>query len=191
MQEVKSILMVGVGGQGTILASNVLAEGLLKSGYDVKMSEVHGMSQRGGSVNTQIRFGEKVYSPVIEVGAADVIVAFEKMEAVRWLNYLKKDGVIILNTVEISPLSVLIGKEEYPKNLIEEISKSAKTIAVDADKIAESLGNVKTQNIVLLGVLVKYLGLQDIDWEEVIKNNVPQKFVKLNISAFKKGLEIN
>ncbi|KHO63338.1 indolepyruvate oxidoreductase subunit beta [Thermoanaerobacter sp. YS13] len=191
MQEVKSILMVGVGGQGTILASNVLAEGLLKSGYDVKMSEVHGMSQRGGSVNTQIRFGEKVYSPVIEVGAADVIVAFEKMEAVRWLNYLKKDGVIILNTVEIPPLSVLIGKEEYPKNLIEEISKSAKTIAVDADKIAESLGNVKTQNIVLLGVLVKYLGLQDIDWEEVIKNNVPQKFVELNINAFKKGLEIN
>ncbi|AIS53070.1 indolepyruvate oxidoreductase subunit IorB [Thermoanaerobacter kivui] len=191
MQEVKSILMVGVGGQGTILASNVLAEGLLKSGYDVKMSEVHGMSQRGGSVNTQIRFGEKVYSPVIEVGAADVIVAFEKMEAVRWLNYLKKDGVVIVNTVEIPPLSVLISKEEYPKNLIEEISKSVKTIAVDADKIAESLGNIKAQNIVLLGVLVKYLGLQGIDWEEVIKNNVPQKFVELNINAFKKGLEIN
>lgn len=186
MQEVKSILMVGVGGQGTILASNVLAEGLLKSGYDVKMSEVHGMSQRGGSVNTQIRFGEKVYSPVIEVGAADVIVAFEKMEAVRWLNYLKKDGVVIVNTVEIPPLSVLISKEEYPKNLIEEISKSVKIIAVDADKIAESLGNIKAQNIVLLGVLVKYLGLQGIDWEEVIKNNVPQKFVELNTNAFRK-----
>lgn len=190
MQEVKSILMVGVGGQGTILASNVLAEGLLKSGYDVKMSEVHGMSQRGGSVNTQIRFGEKVYSPVIEVGAADVIVAFEKMEAVRWLNYLKKDGVVIVNTVEIPPLSVLISKEEYSKNLIEEISKSVKTIAVDADKIAESLGNIKAQNIVLLGVLVKYLGLQGIDWEEVIKNNVPQKFVELNTNAFRKGLEV-
>ncbi|MBE3593173.1 MAG: indolepyruvate oxidoreductase subunit beta [Thermoanaerobacter sp.] len=190
MQEVKSILMVGVGGQGTILASNVLAEGLLKNGYDVKMSEVHGMSQRGGSVNTQIRFGEKVYSPVIEVGAADVIVAFEKMEAVRWLNYLKKDGVVIVNTVEIPPLSVLISKEEYPKNLIEEISKSVKTIAVDADKIAESLGNIKAQNIVLLGVLVKYLGLQGIDWEEVIKNNVPQKFVELNTNAFRKGLEV-
>ncbi|ABY92248.1 MAG: indolepyruvate oxidoreductase subunit beta [Thermoanaerobacter sp.] len=190
MQEVKSILMVGVGGQGTILASNVLAEGLLKSGYDVKMSEVHGMSQRGGSVNTQIRFGEKVYSPVIEVGAADVIVAFEKMEAVRWLNYLKKDGVVIVNTVEIPPLSVLISKEEYPKNLIEEISKSVKIIAVDADKIAESLGNIKAQNIVLLGVLVKYLGLQGIDWEEVIKNNVPQKFVELNTNAFRKGLEV-
>jgi indolepyruvate ferredoxin oxidoreductase beta subunit len=182
--------MVGVGGQGTILASNVLAEGLLKSGYDVKMSEVHGMSQRGGSVNTQIRFGEKVYSPVIEVGAADVIVAFEKMEAVRWLNYLKKDGVVIVNTVEIPPLSVLISKEEYPKNLIEEISKSVKIIAVDADKIAESLGNIKAQNIVLLGVLVKYLGLQGIDWEEVIKNNVPQKFVELNTNAFRKGLEV-
>ncbi|GAB6118398.1 indolepyruvate oxidoreductase subunit beta [Thermoanaerobacter brockii subsp. lactiethylicus] len=190
MQEVKSILMVGVGGQGTILASNVLAEGLLKSGYDVKMSEVHGMSQRGGSVNTQIRFGEKVYSSVIEVGAADVIVAFEKMEAVRWLNYLKKDGVVIVNTVEIPPLSVLISKEEYPKNLIEEISKSVKIIAVDADKIAESLGNIKAQNIVLLGVLVKYLGLQGIDWEEVIKNNVPQKFVELNTNAFRKGLEV-
>jgi len=190
VQEVKSILMVGVGGQGTILASNVLAEGLLKSGYDVKMSEVHGMSQRGGSVNTQIRFGEKVYSPVIEVGAADVIVAFEKMEAVRWLNYLKKDGVVIVNTVEIPPLSVLISKEEYPKNLIEEISKSVKIIAVDADKIAESLGNIKAQNIVLLGVLVKYLGLQGIDWEEVIKNNVPQKFVELNTNAFRKGLEV-
>ncbi|MGB9809868.1 MAG: indolepyruvate oxidoreductase subunit beta, partial [Caldanaerobacter sp.] len=158
MAEVKSVLMVGVGGQGTILASNVLSEGLLKSGYDVKMSEVHGMSQRGGSVSTQIRFGEKVYSPVIEMGAADVIVAFEKMEAVRWLNYLKKDGMVIVNTVEIPPLSVLIGKEEYPKNLLEILKNNAHTIAVEADKIAEGLGNVRAQNIVLLGVLVKHLG---------------------------------
>jgi indolepyruvate ferredoxin oxidoreductase beta subunit len=191
MAGVKSILMVGVGGQGTILASNVLAEGLLKNGYDVKMSEVHGMSQRGGSVNTQIRFGEKVYSPVIEMGAADVIVAFEKLEAVRWLNYLKNDGTVIVNTVEIPPLSVLIGKEEYPKDLMEILEKSAHTIPVEADKIAESLGNVRAQNIVLLGVLVKHLGLTNIDWEEVIRNTVPKKYIDLNIQAFRKGLEIN
>ncbi|NNG67247.1 indolepyruvate oxidoreductase subunit beta [Caldanaerobacter subterraneus] len=191
MAEVKSVLMVGVGGQGTILASNVLSEGLLKSGYDVKMSEVHGMSQRGGSVNTQIRFGEKVYSPVIEMGAADVIVAFEKMEAVRWLNYLKKGGTVIVNTVEIPPLSVLIGKEEYPKDLLEILKNNAHTIAVEADKIAEGLGNVRAQNIVLLGVLVKHLGLMNIDWEEVIRNNVPKKYIDLNIQAFRKGLEIN
>lgn len=189
MQDVRSILLVGVGGQGTILASKILSEGLLREGYDVKMSEVHGMSQRGGSVNTQIRFGKTVYSPVIDIGGADIIVAFEKMEAARWLNFLKKGGVVIVNTVEVPSLPILIGKEEYPRNLLEEISQKVSTIAIDAAGIAENLGNIKAQNMVLLGALVKYLGLQQIDWDATIKNNVPEKFYELNIRAFKKGIE--
>lgn len=189
MQDVTSILLVGVGGQGTILASKILTEGLLNEGYDVKMSEVHGMSQRGGSVNTQIRFGKKVYSPVIDLGSADIIVAFEKMEAARWLKYLKKEGTMIVNTVEIPSLTILIGKEKYPEDLIEILTDKTKTITVDASKIAEELGNIKAQNIVLLGKLIKYLDLRNIDWEAIIKENVPEKFLDLNIKAFRKGLE--
>jgi len=188
MLESKSILFVGVGGQGTILASKILTEGLLKSGYDVKMSEVHGMAQRGGSVTTQVRFGEKVYSPLIEKGKVDVIVSFEKSEAARYLSYLKKDGYIVVNDYEIHPVPVLIGKEKYPENVNERLTDVAHNIVViNAAEIAENLGNIKAQNVVLLGALIKVLKLESINWEAVISSIVPQKAIEINKKAFKAG----
>jgi indolepyruvate ferredoxin oxidoreductase beta subunit len=190
MCDVKSILFVGVGGQGTILASKVLTEGLLKHGYDVKMSEVHGMAQRGGSVSTQVRFGKKVYSPLIEKGDVDVIVSFEKSEAARWISYLKKDGYLVVNDYEIHPVPVLIGQEEYPENVNEKLKQTVKnTIVVNATKIAEELGNIKAQNVVLLGALIKALNLEDIDWNGVLETAVPPKALELNKKALQKGIQ--
>jgi indolepyruvate ferredoxin oxidoreductase, beta subunit len=190
MSEVKSILFVGVGGQGTILASKLLTEGLMKNGYDVKMSEVHGMAQRGGSVTTQVRFGKKVYSPLIEEGDAVAIVSFEKSEAARYISYLKKGGYLIVNDYEIHPVTVLIGKDKYPENLSENLKVSVKnTIILDAAKIAEELGNIKTQNVVLLGALIKALNLDNINWNEAIESVVPSKAVEINKKAFYAGME--
>lgn len=190
MSEVKSILFVGVGGQGTILASKILTQGLLINGYDVKMSEVHGMAQRGGSVTTQVRYGKKVYSPLIEEGTADVIVAFEKSEAARWVRYLKKDGYLVINDYEIHPVPVLIGAEKYPENVAEKLKTIVdNTVVVDANSIAEGLGNVKAQNVVLLGTLIKALGLQGINWDEIIENAVPKKAMDLNKKAIRIGME--
>ncbi len=190
MCNVKSILFVGVGGQGTILASKVLTEGLLKHGYDVKMSEVHGMAQRGGSVSTQVRFGKKVYSPLIEKGDVDVIVSFEKSEAARWISYLKKDGYLVVNDYEIHPVPVLIGQEEYPQNVNEKLKETVEnTIVVNATKIAEELGNIKAQNVVLLGALIKALNLEDIDWNGVLETAVPPKALELNKKALQKGIQ--
>lgn len=189
MNDVKSILFVGVGGQGTILASKILVEGLIGAGYDVKMSEVHGMAQRGGSVTTQVRFGKKVYSPLTEKGKADVIVSFEKSEAARWLNYLNKDGYLVVNDYEIYPVPVLIGQEKYPENVNENLRNTVKnTVILDAAKIAEELGNIKAQNVVLLGALLKVLNLNDIDWDKVIEQVVPSKAIELNKKALKKGM---
>lgn len=186
----KSILFVGVGGQGTILASKILTQGVLKAGYDVKMSEVHGMAQRGGNVSTQVRFGKRVYSPLIEEGTADVIVAFEKSEAARWISYLKGDGSLVVNNYEIYPITVTTGNEKYPENVNEALKNTVKkTIIINAAEIAESLGNIKAQNVVLLGALIKALELTDIDWEEIVKENVPSKIVDLNLKALKLGLE--
>lgn len=191
MCDVKSILFVGVGGQGTILASKVLTEGLLKHGYDVKMSEVHGMAQRGGSVSTQVRFGKKVYSPLIEKGDADVIVSFEKSEAARWISHLKKDGYLVVNDYEIHPVPVLIGQEEYPENVNEKLKQTVKnTIVVNATKIAEELGNIKAQNVVLLGALIKALNLENIDWNSVLETAVPPKALELNKKALQKGIQV-
>jgi len=190
MNEVKNILFVGVGGQGTILASKILSEGLMKHGYDVKMSEVHGMAQRGGSVTTQVRYGEKVYSPLIEKGNADVIVAFEKSEAARYIPYLKKGGYLVVNDYEIHPVTVLIGQEKYPENVNESLRETVEnTIIMDAAKIAEDLGNIKAQNVVLLGALIKALGVENIDWNEVVAGLVPAKAVELNKKALAKGME--
>ena len=187
----KSILFVGVGGQGIILASKILTEGLVKFGYDVKMSEVHGMAQRGGSVTTQVRFGEKVYSPLIGLGEADVVVAFEKVEAARWIGYLKDGGSIVINDYEIYSLPVLIGKEQYPQDVIERImEKVQNTKIIRAAQIAEALGNIKAQNIVLLGALIKALGLENLDWEQVVKDNLPAKMHDLNVKAIKAGMDI-
>ena len=193
MSDVKNILLVGVGGQGTILTSKILSKGFVENGYDVKMAEIHGMSQRGGSVTTQIRYGEKVYSPVIEKGCADIIVAFEKCEALRFLDYLKKDGILVINSYELPPVTVNIGACVYPEGIIEEYKNvigQENVHVVNAYKIAEELGNTKCMNIVLLGSLVKMFKLESIDWKELIKSSVPEKAVDMNIKAFEKGYEI-
>ena len=191
MRENKSVLLLGVGGQGTILASKILTEGLLMSGYDVKMSEVHGMAQRGGSVTTQVRFGEKVYSPLIEKGKVDVIVSFEKSEAARYLPYLKKDGHVVINDYEIYPVPVLTGKEKYPENVNERLSDLVENIVIiNASEIASNLGNIKAQNVVLLGALIKVLKLENIEWEVVISAIVPTKAIELNKRAFKAGMDV-
>lgn len=185
----KSILFVGVGGQGIILASKILTEGLVKFGYDVKMSEVHGMAQRGGSVTTQVRYGEKVYSPLIGAQEADVIVAFEKLEAARWISYLKTSGSIVVNDYEIYPMTVQVGKEAYPSNIIDRLYENVKSVRVlPAAEIATDLGNIKAQNIVLLGALIKALGLENLDWDQVIRENLPEKMHDLNIKAIKAGI---
>lgn len=187
----KSILFVGVGGQGIILASKILTEGLVKFGHDVKMSEVHGMAQRGGSVTTQVRFGEKVYSPLIGVGEADVVVAFEKLEAARWISYLKEGGSVVVNDYEIHPMTVQVGKEVYPTDVLQKLQDKVKAVTVfNAAEIAKNLGNIKAQNIVLLGALIKALGLEDLDWNQVIRENLPEKMHELNIAAIKAGMNI-
>ncbi|MBQ6621334.1 MAG: indolepyruvate oxidoreductase subunit beta [Mogibacterium sp.] len=188
MSEVKNILLVGVGGQGTILASKILTSGLMKAGYDVKMSEIHGMSQRGGSVSTQVRYGDKVYSPIVGKGSADVIVAFEEMEALRWLDHLKIGGKMVINDFRILPVPVNLGKAEYPEGIIDHLREKCDVLAFKAADIATELGNPKAMNIVLLGALVKSMGgLDEIDWDAEIAANVKPKFVELNQKAFHAG----
>ncbi|MDR1471904.1 MAG: indolepyruvate oxidoreductase subunit beta [Synergistaceae bacterium] len=184
----KSILLVGVGGQGTILASKILSEGLMRAGHDVKMSEIHGMSQRGGSVTTHVKFGPKVYSPIINEREADILVAFEKAEAVRWLGYLRLGGALVVNDYEIHPLSVLTGEAAYPAGVIEMLKAEVPNmIEFDAGRIASGLGDVKAQNVVLLGALIQGMGLGGIDWEGVLADLVPPKLLDLNVRAFKAG----
>lgn len=185
----KSILLVGVGGQGTILASKILTNGLMEAGYDVKMSEIHGMSQRGGSVSSQVRYGEKVMSPVIEKGKADMIVSFEKMEALRALDYLKEDGTLIVNSEEIPSMSVITGEESYPDDVLEEIEKHVKAKVVDATFLARELGNEKAANIILLGTIIKKMGLEHINWDEILEANIKPQFLELNKKALKVGME--
>ncbi|WP_130864303.1 indolepyruvate oxidoreductase subunit beta [Bacilliculturomica massiliensis] len=189
MKEAKNILLVGVGGQGTILASKILSSGLLAAGYDVKMSEIHGMSQRGGNVSTQIRFGEKVFSPIIGKGQADVIVAFEKMEALRWIEYLKMGGKMVVNDFEIPSVPILMGAAQYPQGILEELKGKADVSVFEAGKLAKELGNPKTMNIVLLGALVAALNISGIDWEQAIRDNVKKGFEEINIKAFELGMK--
>ena len=184
----KSIILVGVGGQGTITTSSILSKGLIEKGYDVKMSEIHGMSQRGGTVVTQIKYGEKVYSPIIGDGEADLIVSFEKLEALRALPYLKEGGTIVSDAREIFPMPVLTGAAEYPHDALDQLKAVVPNLfVIEAAKVAEELGNVKAQNIVLLGALVKQLGIDDIDWKDLVAKNVPAKLVDLNLKAFEAG----
>lgn len=182
---VKNILLVGVGGQGTILASKLLSAGLVQAGYDVKMSEIHGMSQRGGSVSTHVRYGERVESPVIEEGMADTLVAFEKMEALRWLPYLRPEGKVIVNDYGIPPMPVLSGKVDYPDDILDIIKAKAHTLVVDAAGEAEKLGNGKVMNVILLGLIIKVMGLEHIDWEAIITANVKPAFIGLNLHAIR------
>ncbi|WP_298589156.1 indolepyruvate oxidoreductase subunit beta [uncultured Megasphaera sp.] len=188
MSDVKSVLFVGVGGQGTILASKILTIGLIEYGYDVKMSEVHGMSQRGGSVSTQVRFGKKVYSPIIGEGSADILVSFEEMEAARYARFLKKDGSMVVNMTQIPSLPVLSGACPYPQGIIEELKKHVPVRDLDATKIATDLGNPKSANVVLLGALIEALGLHDIDWKRIIAKTVKPAFADINVKAFDAGM---
>lgn len=185
----KNIMIVGVGGQGTLLAGKLLGTVLMAQGYDVKVSEVHGMSQRGGSVVTYVRFGEKVYSPVIDKGEADIIVSFEKLEAARWLEYLKPGGQIITNTQEVEPMPVIIGATEYPEQLVEKMQAAgAKVDAKDFLAIAEAAGSAKAVNIALMGRLSEYFPeISDEEWQKAIETCVPQKFLALNKKAFEMG----
>jgi indolepyruvate ferredoxin oxidoreductase beta subunit len=190
-KKTKSILLVGVGGQGTILASKLLTIGLMEEGYDVKMSEIHGMSQRGGSVSSQIRYGEKVWSPVIEEGTADIIVSFEKMEALRWLRYLKPDGKVVVNNYEMWPMPVIMDKAEYSPAIIDELREHCDDVTlINATEEAVKLGNPKTMNIILLGALIKSMDLNDIDWDSIISDNVKAAFVEDNKKALKIGMSL-
>ena len=187
--ENKSVLLGGVGGQGTILAAKILVGGLMRAGYDVKMSEVHGMSQRGGSVSTQVHWGEKVYSPVIGKGAADIVVAFEKMEAVRYAGFLKPDGVAVINDYEMASSTIAAGLFRYPEGCLEAMQSHFKCFTLDAAKIAAGLGSPKCMNVVLFGAMTKALGLDGIDWEDVIRATVPEKSLELNLNAYRAGRE--
>ncbi|MDD3307202.1 MAG: indolepyruvate oxidoreductase subunit beta [Acetobacterium sp.] len=186
--ETKNIVLVGVGGQGTILAAKLLTSGLMAAGFDVKMSEIHGMSQRGGSVSSLVRYGDDVQSPVIEIGSADIVVAFEKMEGLRSLEYLKPSGKMIVNDTEIFPLSVIIGANTYPDNILAEINSKVNLRVMAATKMAEELGNPKVMNVILLGSIIKSMGLTDIDWEAIIAENVKPQFKDLNIKALQAGM---
>ena len=186
--QTKNIMIVGVGGQGTLLASKLLGRLLLSKNYDIKVSEVHGMSQRGGSVVTYVRYGEKVYSPVIDKGEADVIVSFELLEAARWTEYLKKGGVIITNTQQVNPMPVITGATEYPSELESRIKEMDINLdAFDALSLAEEAGNSKAVNIVLLGRLSKQFDFTEEEWMTAIEQSVPAKFLELNKKAFLLG----
>ena len=185
-----SIMIVGVGGQGTLLASKLLGNVLLSQGYDVKVSEVHGMSQRGGSVVTYVRFGEKVYSPVVDLGEADYILSFELLESARWIGYLKKDGRLITNTHRTPPMPVITGAAEYPSNIEARLRELADVTALEAMPLAEQAGSAKAVNVVLVGVLSRSMDIPEENWLRAIEETVPPKFVELNRRAFLLGREV-
>ena len=184
----KSFMIVGVGGQGTLLASRIIGNVFLKKGKDVKISEVHGMSQRGGSVVTYVKYGDKVYSPIVEKGEADFILAFEELEAYRWIPYLKKNGKLIVITNKIDPMPVIIGAAEYPENIVEKIKKmNIDVVTIDALDLAIKAGNSKTTNVVLLGKLASVINDDKDLWIEEMVEHVPQKLVDINSEAFEFG----
>ena len=185
----KNILLAGVGGQGTILAAKMLTIALMEEGYDVKMSEIHGMSQRGGSVTSQVRYSDnKVFSPVIEKGTADILVAFEEMEALRNLDYIRPEATVVVNSERIPSSTVQTGSEIYYEYVIDEIKKTANNVSViEASREARQLGNVKAANVILLGALAQAMHLQDLDWESIIRCNVKARFADMNLKAFEIG----
>lgn len=186
----RSILIVGVGGQGTLLASRLLGRTLLAKGYDVKISEVHGMSQRGGSVVTYVRYGDAVASPIVEKGEADIIMSFEELEAARWLSYLKKGGSIIVNAQQMDPMPVITGAAEYPENVLGRLRDLGVDVqAVDALDLAVKAGTPKAANVALIGVVAKNTDIERELWEDTIKNTVPEKFLAQNLEAFRLGYE--
>jgi indolepyruvate ferredoxin oxidoreductase beta subunit len=187
-KEVKSILLAGVGGQGILRASDIMCMAFMEAGLDVKKSEVHGMAQRGGCVTSHVRYGHKVYSPLAQLGSIDLLVSFEKMESLRYLNYLTKDATIIVTTDEIYPPAVNMGDAPYPEDIISVLKKNFKLVKeIDATDLAKKAGNVKAANVVLLGVVSGYLDIKQPVWESVIEKSFPEKLVKVNLASFQMG----
>lgn len=188
--ETKNIMIVGVGGQGTLLTSRILGALTMQAGYDVKLSEVHGMAQRGGSVVTFVRYGDKVYEPIVEEGQADVLIAFERLEALRYVHFLKEDGVLVVNDQRIDPMPVVIGAAKYPENILEELEQEHRVSKVDAMEEAKKLGNSKVFNIIVLGRAAKYMEFSEEEWLKVIEETVPPKTVEMNKKAFRIGYHL-
>ena len=190
MTETKNIMIVGVGGQGTLLTSRILGGLAIQAGYDVKISEVHGMAQRGGSVVTYVRYGESVAEPIVEEGQADVLIAFERMEALRYAHFLKKDGVLIINDQRIDPMTVVTGAASYPENIIENLSKQYRVVSINAMEEAIKLGNTKVFNTIILGVTAKNMDFDKELWTKVIEATVPPKTIAMNLQAFEKRFSL-
>lgn len=185
----KNIMIVGVGGQGTLLTSRILGGLAIQAGYDVKLSEVHGMAQRGGSVVTYVRYGEKVTEPIVEEGQADVLIAFERLEALRYAHFLKKDGVLIVNDWRIDPITVVTGVAQYPENILEDLQKQHRVLTVNAMEEAKKLGTPKAFNVIVLGLAARHMDFSKEDWIKVIENTVPPKTVEINKKAFEIGYQ--
>lgn len=186
----KSIMIVGVGGQGTLLTSRILGGLTLDAGYDVKLSEVHGMAQRGGSVVTFVRYGDKVAEPIVEEGQADVIIAFERLEALRYSHFLKEDGVLIVNDWRIDPMPVVIGAAQYPEHILEDLSAKHKVYTVDATEESRKLGNPRVFNLIVLGMAAQHMDFTKEQWYRVIENTVPPKTIEINKKAFDLGYSL-
>ena len=185
----KNIMIVGVGGQGTLLTSRILGGITVEAGYDVKLSEVHGMAQRGGSVVTFVRYGEKVAEPIVEEGQADLLISFEMLEAKRYAHFLKKDGVLVVNEQRIDPITVVTGAATYPEGIVEELEKEYSVLKINAMDEALKLGNSKVFNIIVLGMAAKHMDFSKEDWLKVIEKTVPPKTVEMNKKAFLLGFE--
>ena len=190
MSKQTNVMIVGVGGQGTLLASRILGDAVIKAGYDVKISEVHGMSQRGGSVVTYVKYGEKIYSPIIDKGEADIILAFEQLEAYRALPWLKAGGKIIVNDQIINPMPVITGAAEYPADITGKLKAAADTEVIDALSLAREAGSIKAVNVVLIGVMAKLTDIPYAEWVETVKATVPPKFLEVNLKAFDSGYNL-
>ncbi len=187
----KNIMIVGVGGQGTLLTSRILGGITMQAGYDVKLSEVHGMAQRGGSVVTFVRYGDKVSEPIVEEGQADVLIAFERLEALRYAHFLKEDGVLIVNDQRIDPMPVVIGAAAYPENIIENLVEKYKVMKVDAIVEAQKLGNTRAFNVIILGIAAQHMNFTKEEWLEVIEKTVPPKTIDMNKKAFEVGYNLH
>ncbi len=188
---VKNIMIVGVGGQGTLLTSRILGKLAIHAGYDVKLSEVHGMAQRGGSVVTYVRYGDAVAEPIVEEGQVDVLIAFERLEALRYLHFLKKDGVVIVNDWRIDPITVVTGVAQYPEGIIEKLQASRKTIVVSATEEAKKMGAPRAFNVIVLGAAARHMGFEKEDWIHVIETTVPPKTIDINKKAFEVGYALS
>lgn len=189
--ETKNIMIVGVGGQGTLVTSRILGALAIEAGYDVKLSEVHGMAQRGGSVVTFVRYGDKVYEPIVEEGQADVLIAFERLEALRYSQFLKKNGAVVVNDQRIDPMPVVIGAAKYPENILEDLQQKYRIYKVDAVSEARNLGNIRVFNVIVLGIAAQHMDFGKELWLKVIERVVPPKTIEINKKAFEIGYNLH